>query len=147
MAKVTGVKKSLSEVKAKIIKKAAAGLKRDAYLIENEIVFTIFNGQSPVLGERFKQYSKPYADIFKSGNLKPVNMFLTGEMLDSLTLTKAGSGILILFKSKIAAFHDKLGAGKSRVIRRLLPRVSEGETFKSNILAVIRKIVKRAIKN
>lgn len=147
MAKVIGVKKSLLGVRAKIIKKATSGLTKNAYLIENEIVFTILNGQSPVAGQRWKQYSEPYAKQFKNGSRKPVNMYLTGKMLESLTLSRLGSGIIIAFKSKIAIFHDKLGAGASRVIRRLLPDPRKGETFKSNILNVIRKIVKTAISN
>ena len=114
--------------------------------IEAEIIETILRGKSPVEGKKFEQYSEKYADRFKGGDRKPVTMNQIGKMLDSLKISQLRGkvGISIEFLSKIAAFHDILGAGKSKVIRRLLPR--SNERFKSNIRKVIEKFFKRNIR-
>jgi len=108
--------------------------------IENEIIITILSGQSPVKGKRFKQYNKEYADRFKNGERSPVNMLRTGKMLESLQIKqiRGKNGLLIAFRNRLSVIHDKLGAGKSKVIRRLIPRT--GEEFKSSITKLIKKL-------
>jgi len=115
-------------------------------IIEAEITETILRGQSPVEGKKFKQYSKKYADRFKGGDRRPVTMNQTGKMLASLEVKqiRGKPGILIQFKSKIAEYHDRLGAGRSKVIRRLLPRTRE--RFKANIRKVILDFLKRNVR-
>lgn len=144
--RVKGLNKAIKSISKKTEKSAADSLVRNGQTVENEIIITILNGQSPVKGKRFQKYSKRYADKEKGGQLKPVNMHLSGDMLDSLELKKSGSGVSIEFKSSIAKFHDILGAGKSKVIRRLLPKTSKGETFKENILREIRKAIRKGFK-
>jgi len=116
--------------------------------VEKEIIATILGGQSPVKGKRFKQYSIDYANRVKGGSRKPVDLLATSKMLDSLKVMRLVEkfGISIKFRSKIATFHDSLGAGRSKIIRRLLPKSSKGETFKPNILRVIKDIAKRIAK-
>ena len=145
MARVKNARSVINNLSKDITKKAQKALVRNAQTIENEIIITMLTGSSPVRGKRWKQYSKAYADRFKKGFRKPVNMKLSGEMLDSLEVKRKGRGISIAFNSPIAVFHDKLGAGKSRIIRRLLPVFSKGETFKSNILNLIIRIAKKGI--
>ena len=143
--KVTNIKNVQRSISKDVNRAAVNGVVKDRVLIENEIIATILSGTSPVKGKSFKQYSKNYADRAKGGNRKPVNMMVTGDMLDSLQVKRSGKSISIAFKSKIAVFHDKLGAGLSKVIRRLLPDSSKGETFKSNINDVIKRAVDRGI--
>ena len=114
--------------------------------IEAEIIATILQGNSPVEGKRFKNYSEKYSDRFKNGRRRPVNMFKTGKMLDSLEVKqiRGRPGILIRFRDKTADFHDRLGAGKSKVIRRLLPRTRE--RFRKNIREVILKFFKKNVR-
>jgi len=127
-------------------KKVVQAMTRNQDQIVDEINSTILSGQSPVKGKRFKQYSEQYADREKDGSRTPVNMYVTGDMLNSLSVkgVNRGKSVSISFASPIAVFHDKLGAGRSKVIRRLLPDPTKGETFKSNINLLIRRILKRA---
>ena len=114
--------------------------------LENEIIATILSGKSPVKGKRFKDYNEQYAKREKDGRKKPVDLNQTGKMLDSLEVkqVRGKPGLLIRFKDKLAVIHDELGAGKSKVIRRLLPR--KGESFKANIQRVIDKLLKNVVK-
>jgi len=144
-SKVSGIsslRKSLSNRLPRQIAKAVFA-KKDQ--IEGEIVATIIDGKSPVKGKTFPNYSPKYAKI--KGKIRPVDLFQTGELLRSIE-TRIGNGfsVIIRFKSKIAKFHDKLGAGKSKVIRRMLPDPSKGESFRSNIAKVIRRAISKGIK-
>lgn len=90
------------------------------------IVGTIESGHSPVEGKgKYKAYSKSYAERKKGGRRSPVNMTDTGKMLRSLKVRKTKKGLSFFFTSPIAKFHDLLGAGNSKIIRRLLPRGNE----------------------
>ena len=98
----------------------------------------ILSGKSPVKGKRFKDYSDSYSKL--KGRKKPVDMFVTGTMLESLKARLRGrSSVLFFFSSEIAVYHDKLGAGINKVIRRLLP-TRQGEEFKTKINNKILKI-------
>lgn len=58
----------------------------------------------------------------------PVNMSVRGEMLKTLSSKATNDYTDIFFKSPIAKFHNDLGAGKSKVIRPLLP-TKPGQRF------------------
>ncbi len=146
MAKVRGTRQALKSIEKQIAKTATKSLLRNSDSITREIQNTILSGQSPVAGKKFPNYSPAYAKKFKKGKLKPVDLFRSGEMLASLVITKLGRGISIVFASETAVFHDKLGAGISKVIRRLLPVPSKGETFKRNILRAIRRAAQKGFK-
>lgn len=113
--------------------------------IENEIIATILSGRSPVAGQTWKPYSEKYADKYKGGDLVPVDMLRTGDMLDSLEVKqeRGFDGLVIQFNSQIAVYHDILGAGRSKVIRRLLPR--EGEIFRQEIRRLIEKLFRESV--
>jgi len=117
---------------------------RDAVIAE--ITGEILSGRSPVAGKRWDPYSTDYANRFKDGSKKPVNMYLTGKMLKSLKIKKQKTAIAILFDSKIAVYHDRLGAGVSKVIRRLLPDPSKGERFNIKIRTVIKTFLMKAFR-
>ena len=98
------------------------------------ILDLISKGISPVAGKRkFKPYSKTYREAIERGyygdkRKTPVNMKLSGEMLDSLSLKANKESVTISFDDPVSEFHNDLGAGKSKVIRRLLP-TNQGERF------------------
>ena len=147
MAKVKVNTREVSRFVRSFSTKLSGNISREAKReIESLIIAEILQGKSPVEGKRFKQYNKQYADQFKRGRRRPVNMFKTGKMLDSLEVTQSRgrTGILIRFKSKIADYHDRLGAGKSKVIRRLLPRTRE--KFKKHIREAILDFFRRSVK-
>jgi hypothetical protein len=104
--------------------------------LKREIPATIQSGNTPVQGGKFKKtYSDSYKKQIRAGRfpgkrLRPVNLTVTGKMLRSLKSRRTKSGISMFFSSGIAKYHDRLGAGKSRVIRRMLPRGNEEFIFK-----------------
>lgn len=110
----------------------------------DEIVAFILTGSSPVTGKRFEKYSEGYAA--KKGRFEPVDMLVTGEMLNSLRVTERTTGaISIFFKSKIAKYHNTLGAGASGVIRRLLPD-RKGEVFANPLMRLLKKRLQNSVK-
>lgn len=104
-------------------------------VLESEINLAFDRGVSPVEGgggqtgnqSRFVGYSPVYINQMKtiykqySKKQRPVNLKLTGKMRDSLKISPSGDGVLIKFTDKKADFHNFLGAGKSHVIRAMLP--------------------------
>lgn len=118
---------------------------------ESAILEEYINGRSAVKGKKFKQYSKGYAKRKnKNENARtPVNMLLTGELYKSLKAIKnrANGNVTVKFKGQavLARYHDVKGAGKGKVVRRLLPR-KDGEEFKPSIIRVLNKLLKTAIK-
>jgi hypothetical protein len=73
--------------------------------------------------------------------VSPVNLRLSGALHRSLFAeTKGGFlrayRLVIGFKNKLADIHNRLGAGKSKVIRRLLPTKNR-ETFNRRITLTI----------
>lgn len=129
------------------LNKNISRIPKDALI--DEINSTILSGQSPVKGKRFKEYNEQYAKREKSGRRKPVNLYQTGKMLESLEVTQPRNrvGLLIRFKDALSDIHDRQGAGKSKVIRRMLPRFNEGESFKENIQKKINEILNIVVKN
>lgn len=116
--------------------------------LEASIVELIVQGKSPVKGKRWKDYSPEYAKRKRGSedDKRPVDMTLTGKMLKLLKVIKRRNGSVdIEFKNKYPAYyHDVQGAGKKKVIRRLLPR--DNEEFKASINRVLTKLLKAAIK-
>ena len=80
--------------------------------------------------------------------LSPVNLKLTGEMLSSLQVRSFGSTasrkVEIIFNDEVATFHNKLGAGKSKTIRRLLP-TEGGEQFNRRISRLIKTLLIKSV--
>lgn len=128
----------LTQYKKNLEKKITLKWKRE---IADLIIDKITQGISPVQGHgRFEPYSDSYAK--KKGRKQPVDMVVTGKMLESIVVNIVSNNRLsIYFRSRIAKYHNEDG----RVIRRLLPN-QKGETFKSDIMARLKKLVKEAIK-
>lgn len=116
--------------------------------IKPMIVEMIVKGQSPVQGQgRYKDYSQSYkkqiaGKKYKSlgKKLRPINLTLTGEMLRSIKSRPIINGIAVWFTDKKAKYHDKLGAGKSKVIRKMLPN-DQGQKFSNVIGKRLREIL------
>lgn len=84
-----------------------------------------------------------------SKRISPVNLRLSGDLHKSLFARTIGGFIkepyvlLVGFKHKLADIHNRLGAGKSKVKRRLLPTKS-GESFNRRITSVLVDELKKA---
>lgn len=94
---------------------------------------------------RYRQYSREYA-ARKGVPRQLVDMTDTGRMLSSLRVKQTKRGTVRVFFSRLkpAIFHDRLGAGRSKILRRLLPS-RRGETFKQSILNRIVNILANAV--
>ena len=131
--------------------------------IADEILYFISIGVSPVKGggnnpknsgggSRFVKYSKSYLTAIKRGNgdlkgkLKaPVNLFVTGNLYKSIKVKGNATKTFVSFDSPIAKYHNELGAGKKKVIRRLLP-TGKGEEFSKVIQNKIVQTLKDVVK-
>ena len=157
-------KKFKSEMLAGKAKRVTDGMKKDfarrvKLFIKSEIVDAIEKGISPVNMKnaypkntggksRYTGYSESYKKRInaKKGKLKsmgkrqrPINLKVTGKLLNSLKARYTRDGLRVWFADEKAKYHDKLGAGKSKVLRRMLPRGIE--TFNR---AIQRKIIDAA---
>ena len=114
----------------------------------SEIKRTIARGYSPVKGEgKFKPYSRSYLNQINNGygmpgrygkKPLPVNMELSGKMMNSLKYSVKAGFISIFFTDKKAVYHNTEGAGRSKVIRRLLP-TEPGEEPSTRIKSKIKE--------
>lgn len=120
--------------------------------VKESILRDIKGGRSPVKGEgRFKKYSSLYIKAIKSGKysekrIRPVNMKLTGKMLKSFYSKAKKKSLLIGFDDIKADYHNRLGAGKSKVIRRLLPTELDEEfnrSIQNDLKETLNRVAKR----
>lgn len=124
-------------------------LSKAARVFEKKIPELISKGISPVKGEgRFKKYSDVYRDAIKKGRYpgkrqRPVNLKLTGELLNSLKVETKQNKIIIRFNNPLADIHTNQGAGKSKTIRKMLPQ--DGEVFSDVIFEEIIKILEEKL--
>lgn len=130
--------------------------------IKDEIVKSILAGKSPVAkggtdpkgssGKlRYKEYSDSYKKQMGKGKLgqkkqSPRNLKVTGKMLKSIKVRKLSDGVRVWFSDEKAKYHDKLGAGKSKILRRMLPNAKKGEDFNAGIRKRLVNALKNAIK-
>jgi hypothetical protein len=87
--------------------------------------------------------------LLKAGKkVSPVNLKVTGDMLNSLTATRVNRGVLIKFDDKKAKYHDIEGVGKAKTLRRLLPNTGgrEGEEFNNRLMQNLKKLYENGLK-
>jgi len=133
--------------------------KKSPVKVKQAIVQDMVKGISPVKGQgKFKQYSPSYKKAIRKGRLKtaktkkaisPVNLKLSGEMRKSLKAYTSGGyfknfRLIISYKHFLADIHNRRGAGRSKVIRRLLPTF-KGEQFNRRISLVLKKQLQNAV--
>jgi len=126
-------------------------------VLKTEVRDSLLRGVSPVKGfGRFQKYSPLYLNQIKTLYFRigkrpsPVNLKLTGKLLESLFTRVKRNGVVIGFDNFLADIHNREGAGKSKVVRRMLPTGS-GESFsvsitnrlRESVAAVAREIFKK----
>lgn len=136
------------KVKKKIDTCAQLWADEGAPMLEEMINNELDSGVSPVEGGgKFKSYSSSYKKKRSAAGLpnSPVQMIYSGEMRDSLTVTPRKKSISIYFSGlrnkELAIIHSLFGAGRSKVIRKLLP--FGAERFKKTIRSVLSKLAKK----
>lgn len=134
---------------------------REGPYLKKEVIDSMSKGLSPVKGgggqsggkSRYQEYSDLYKEQIKKQKgkfkdhgkrIRPVNLKLTGGLHESVRSRAIKFGVVIWFESELAKYHDKLGAGKSKVIRKMLPSES-GQEFSRVIHKGILERLKQAI--
>lgn len=131
--------------------------KRGPIKIKQSIIQDMIKGISPVKGGgKYKKYSEGYKKEIRdrrsrkiksaspTKSISPVNLRLSGALHKSLKSFTSGRFLVIQFKHFLADIHNRLGAGKSRVVRRLLP-TENGEQFNRRINNVMLAELKKAV--
>ena len=148
------VKVDFSQGLGQIKQFSSQGVRVAGEELQKQVVREISEGRSPVkrAGGRFQGYSQSYKKAIDKGRYKqfnkrkrPVNLKLSGQLLKSIFVIPKGANRIILgFNNRLADIHNRQGAGRSKVVRRMLP-TNEGETFTDNVvLAVGRRLRKVA---
>ncbi len=147
--KITKNLRDLKMLASKIKRQFNRGVSRE---LPDLIREDILAGVSPVKGfGRFKKYSESYRDQINKGKFtgkrkSPVNMKLTGEMLKSLIGRVSRGDVVIKFRNELADIHNRQGAGKPKVVRRLLP-TNSGEEFNRKISQKIEDFLIKVVNN
>lgn len=139
-ARVTINLKDIKKMVDNVSKKFSLDLKAE---IADVIAEKITSGISPVDGQgRYKNYSESYSTT--KGRVAPVDMIVTGNMLNSLTVKQSAIGrIKIFFNSKIADYHQK---GSNKLPKRELLPNRRGSTFTLDIIKKIKTILEKAVR-
>ena len=120
--------------------------------VRNNVVRLMEKGISPVKGKEWDDYSDSYnTKIDRDPSLKalgkkkkPVNLKVTGELHDSIDAENVKGKLVIETTDKLAIIHDSEGAGKKKVIRRIVPRGNE--QWHDSILRPLKKDLKTLVK-
>ena len=130
--------------------------KRGPIKVKQAIVQDMIKGISPVKGGgKWTKYSESYAKEIRRGTssrmraagskrVTPANLRLTGQLHTRLKVFMSRKALVMQFKDFLADIHNKLGAGKSKVIRRLLP-TEQDEQFNRRINTVIFDQLNKAV--
>lgn len=126
------------------------------------VIATIKKGRSPVQNggnypkntggkARFVKYSDSYKKQIRRGSVEnksgtEVNLTQTGTMLRSLKGRRGDDYYKMSFTDEKAEYHDRQGAGKKRVIRRMLPDATQWEDFNAQIRKFLVNALKKAVK-
>jgi hypothetical protein len=121
--------------------------------VVKEMLDQIGKGVSPIRGEgRFPRYKNPKKYPADQKPKSPVNLKLTGQMLDSLKFsvysTRTGFGTEIQYSNQEAKLKEKghRDGANGQPKRPTIPLKSLGETFSARIIRLIRDIYSTALK-
>ena len=121
----------------------------DSYIEQMTGKAAYFTKNGKVIRAKVDQEDKELVSFLKEtfGNKKqrPVNLKLSGKMLRSIKSRITKNGVFVWFADEKAKYHNKLGAGKSKVLRRMLPN-GKKEEFNAGIRKKIVNAMVNAIK-
>lgn len=108
---------------------------------------TILRGNSPVKGQRrFVDYTERYKTRILKGyypnkKLRPINLKLSGRMLNSLASREKADGWTVYFTNKLARIHSLEGPrGRRDKIRKVAPFGTE--KWKTSVLKNSKEFIK-----
>ena len=131
--------------------------KKGPIKVKQAINQDMIRGISPVDGKgKWKKYSDSYKEEIRQGKSKkmkgakpskrinPANLRLSGELHNSLSTYVRGKTFFIKFSHFLADIHNRRGASKKKVIRRMLP-TKKGEKFNRTIESTFLGELKKAV--
>lgn len=153
--KVTGLDDLFKDLVPDIKREYQKELRRTtlkSIIVDNNIL----KGKSPVLGQgRFAPYSNVYRNAIRKGRIKrktrvsPVDLKLSGQMLRSFFVRRTRRSVQVGFQDAKADIHNRRGAGRKRVIRRLMPTEEQDQfnaAIQRDFKSLLRKAVRRIIR-
>ena len=122
--------------------------RRSCSTYKRSIIRSMKDGKSPVRRKRWVKYSQSYIRAILTNPLlkalgkriRPVNLKVSGELWRSLECTTKGTQTTIAFTDFLADIHNRQGASRKKVIRRMLP-TNDGELFNLKITGAIQKLL------
>jgi hypothetical protein len=129
-----------------------------APLMQKMIEDSVRKGISPVKGfGRFKGYSEGYKDNMKYSEAvkkynkkqRPVNLRLSGDMMRGFHWILRKTGFRFQFTDKQndkAKWNSEEGVGAENLRRPILPKRGSSEIFKSSILNLMNRKMRKAIR-
>jgi hypothetical protein len=90
-----------------------------------------------------KDFIKQHNSHLSGKKVSPVNLTLTGKMLNSFKVKIRNNKISLFFSDKKAAYHNN---GTDKIPRRAMLPTESGEEFNRNITLRIREVVSKSIK-
>lgn len=128
------IAENIAKVKLTTAYEMKTKFKEASEIMKNDVVDTITIGNSPVQGSRrFVDYSLRYKKQISAGRytsfgklLRPVNLKLSGRMLESIASKATKNGFVVWFTNKLARIHSLEGPGGRRdKMRKVAPYGSE----------------------
>ena len=90
-----------------------------------------------------RKFIKQFNSELASKRVSPVNLTVSGKMLNSFKVKNRKGGISLFFTSKTAAYHNN---GTDKIPRRAMLPTEQGEEFNRNITLRLREIATKTIK-
>ena len=130
----------------KTIKRLRANLVTVATETKRLMLADVRIGRSPVAGQgQFKAYSKSYKKAIRSGRYsrlgkqsRPVNLKLSGKMLNSFKIRKTQKGFTIFASDKKMDWHNR-GIPSNNLPKRQVFPSEGGQTLNRNIITKLNK--------
>ena len=127
--------------------------RRSCPTYKKAIIRSMKDGKSPVRRKRWVKYSQSYIRAILTNPLlkalgkriRPVNLKVSGELWRSLECNQKGNRVVIAFTDFLADIHNRQGASRKKVIRRMLP-TNDGELFNLKISGAIQKLLTSIVK-
>ena len=135
------IEEGIKRMKLTIPMEMRSKFKTAAEIAKKDIRDTIERGNSPVKGnQRFVEYSEKYIEDIAAGvhaehgkKLRPINLKLSGRMLNSIATRITSSGFVVYFTSKLAKIHSTEGPrGRRDKIRKVAP--FDNERWKTSVM-------------
>jgi hypothetical protein len=141
------IQEGVKKIKYTIPQEMRPKFRPAAEILKEDIRDTIERGNSPVKGnKRFVEYSQKYiediaAGVYPGKTPRPINLKLSGKMLDSIAAKVTKTGFVVYFTNFLAKIHSTEGPGGRRdKIRKVAP--FDNEKWKASVMLRAKKFLR-----